>query len=350
MHKLLFMKQFLATLLVYFFLSNQLAFCQSKVFDKEQFFKEEAPFDATIETYWSKLINQKSKPGKIFLARFKCKLGDSIMVDEPVSLVVRGHSRRAYCYLPPLKLTFTKTNTSIMHSLKSIKLVNACKPNEAYEQYLYKEFLCYKIFNLLSDKSFRVRMLNLDYRDSSGKKSAFLERAFFTEDVKDMAKRNKSIEWKSGNLYNEATNRKQMTLVQVFEYMIGNTDWSVPANHNIKLIQLKEDSLSKPFAIPYDFDYSGLVSTDYAVPDAMLNTETVEERVYRGFPRTMEELNETFEIFRKQKESIYALINNYQLLTTKTKKYMIDYLESFYTQINKPETVKTIFVDGARKN
>ncbi len=350
MRKLLFTKPFLATLLVYFFLSNQLAFCQSKVFDKEQFFKEETTFNATIETYWNKLINQKSKPGKIFPARFKCKLGDTVTVDEPVSMVVRGHSRRAYCYLPPVKLTFTKTSTSIMHPLKSIKLVNACKPNGAYEQYLYKELLCYKIYNLLTDKSYRVRLLNIDYKDSSNNKSAFIEKAFLTEDIKDLAKRNKCIEWTAGNLYNEATNRKQMTLVQVFEYMIGNTDWSVPANHNIKLIQLKEDSLSKPYAVPYDFDYSGLVSTDYAVPDASLNTESVEERVYRGFPRTMEELNETFAIFTKQKENIYALINNYPLLTPKTKKYMIDYLESFYEQIKKPATVQLIFIDGARKN
>jgi hypothetical protein len=344
------MKPFLATVLMYFFLSNQFAYCQTKTFDKVQFFKDETPFNATIETYWSKLINQKNKEGRVFPAQFKCNLGDSITVSEPVSLVVRGHSRRAYCYLPPVKLSFKKTSTSVMHPLKSIKLVNVCKPNALYEQYLYKEFLCYKIYNLLTDKSFRVRMLKIDYRDSSGNKSAFIENAFLTEDEKDMAKRTDCIEWNAGNLYNEATNRKQMTLVAVFEYMIGNTDWSVPAKHNIKLIQSKADSLSKPFAVPYDFDYSGLVNTEYAVPDAMLNTETVEERVYRGFPRTMEELNETFEIFIQQKENIYALINNSELLASRTKRDMIYYLESFYSIIKKPGDVKKIFIDGARKN
>ena len=344
------MKPLLATLLMYFFLSNQFAYCQDKVFDKVLFFKDETVFDATIETYWSKLINQKNKEGRMFPAQFKCKLGDSITVAEPVSLEVRGHARRAYCYLPPVKLGFKKTATSVMHPLKSIKLVNVCKPNSLYEQYLYKEFLCYKIYNLLTDKSYRVRMLNIDYRDSNGNKSVFIEKAFLTEDEKDMAKRSDCIEWKMGNLNNEATNRKQMTLVAIFEYMIGNTDWSVPAKHNIKLIQLKADSLSKPFAVPYDFDYSGLVNTEYAVPDAMLNTETVEERVYRGFPRTMEELNEAFEIFNKQKENIYALINNSDLLLPKTKKGMIYYLESFYSIINKPADAKRIFIDGARKS
>ena len=186
--------------------------CQTKALDKVQFFKEEASFDATIETYWSKLINQKNKEGRIYPAQFKCKLGDSITVSEPVSLVVRGHARRAYCYLPPVKLTFQKTSTSVMHPLKSIKLVNVCKPNSLYEQYLYKEFLCYKIYNLLTDKSFRVRMVNVDYKDSSGNKSVFVEHAFLTEDEKDMAKRSDCIVWNSGNLFNEATDRKQMTL------------------------------------------------------------------------------------------------------------------------------------------
>ena len=132
--------------------------------------------------------------------------------------------------------------------------------------------------------------------------------------------------------------------------MIGNTDWSVPANHNIKLIQSKADSLSKPFVVPYDFDYSGLVNTEYAVPDAMLATETVEERVYRGFPRTMEELNEVFAIFNQQKDNIYALINNFELLLPKTKTGMKYYLDSFYNLIKKPGDVKTVFIDGARKN
>ena len=171
-----------------------------------------------------------------------------------------------------------------------------------------------------------------------------------TEDDKDMAKRNNCVEWNSGNLFNEATNRKQMTLVAVFEYFVGNTDWSVPANHNIKLIQSKTDSLSKPFAVAYDFDYAGLVNTEYAVPDAMLNTETVEERVYRGFPRTMEELNETFALFNQQKDNIYALINNFQLLTPKSKKDMTYYLDSFYSLIRNGGDVKRVFIDNARKN
>jgi hypothetical protein len=153
---------------------------------------------------------------------------------------------------------------------------------------LLKEYMVYVIYNMLTNKSFHARLLDLQYQDSSGKKKTIAEHAFLLEGVKEMAKRNNCIEWKKGDLQTESTDRDQMTLVAIFEYMIGNTDWGVSVGHNIKLIQSKEDSSSRPFAVPYDFDYSGLVNTDYSIPDEKLGTETVLQRVYRGFPRSVE--------------------------------------------------------------
>lgn len=342
------MKSIFAIVLTCLTLIAQQGYCQKNGIDKEEFFKNETLLKVTIESYWSKLFNQKNKEGRAFPGRFIAKINDTIDVNEPVNLTVRGHFRRDFCFIPPLKLGFTKTGDSRMHSLKSIKLVSTCKGNSTYEQYLVKEFVVYKIYNLLTDKSIRTRFLNVDYKDSNGSKSTFIEPAFFTEDLKDMAKRNKCIEWKKGKLATESTNRKQMTLVAVFEFMIGNTDWSVPGNHNILLIQSKEDSTSVPFAVPYDFDYSGLVNTDYAIPDPLLNTEHVQERVYRGYPRTMEELNETLQIFLQQKDKIYATINNFEPLSARTKKGMTSYLDEFYKIINNPKDVKYSFIEKAR--
>lgn len=342
------MKLFITTFLAACSLTSQVVYCQSAAVDKVQFFKEDLTLQVTLETYWSKVNNQKNKTGRIFPARFIAKINDTTTANEPVDLTVRGHFRRDYCYIPPLKLSFNKNTSSVMHSLKSLKLVSACRLNSSYEQYLIKEFLVYKMYNLLTDKSFRVRLLQINYKDSSEKKSTFTEHAFFTENAKELGKRNDCKEWTKGTINTESTDRKQMTLVALFEYMIGNTDWSVPGNHNIKLIQFKEDSTSKPFSIPYDFDYSGIVNTEYAVPDPLLNTETVLQRVYRGYPRTMEELNTALGIFKEQKEKIFALVNNFELLNARNKKYMIEYLESFYTLIKNPKDIKNIFIDNAR--
>ena len=138
------------------------------------------------------------------------------------------------------------------------------KQVHTYEQFLLKEYIIYKIYNLLTPMSYRVRLIKMNYEDVNGKKKAMSQYAFFIEDIKAMAKRNKCKEYTKGKVTTEGTNRAQMTLVSVFEYMIGNTDWAVPVNHNIRLIYPKADSTAAPYAIAYDFDFSGLVNADYA--------------------------------------------------------------------------------------
>ncbi len=139
-----------------------------------------------------------------------------------------------------------------------------------------------------------------------------------------------------------------MTLVALFEYMIGNTDWAVSVEHNVRLIVSGTDKSARPFAVPYDFDYSGLVNTYYAVPDEKLEIENVTTRVYRGFPRSMPELQQVLDTFRLRKKDIYALINNFSLLNVKSKQSMTGYLDGFYSEINNPDIVKTVFIEHAR--
>jgi hypothetical protein len=227
-------------------------------------------------------------------------------------------------------------------------MVSVCRGGQFDGQLLLKEYLIYKMYNLLTEKSFRVRLISLTYEDSKGNKKPLVQDAFFVENVDAMAKRNKCKEVNNSKTNTELTDRKQMTLVNLFEYMIGNTDWSVPNNHNIKLIKSKKDSLSRPYSVPYDFDYAGLVNADYAVPDPIMNIESVVTRVYRGFARTVEELNEAIDVFNKQKTNMYALINNFQSLSSRNKSDMTRYLDDFYKTINRPSDVRHEFIDNAR--
>jgi hypothetical protein len=318
------MRNALIMLLLYFLAFHQPVYSQPLPINKVQFFKDESVLNVTIETYWTRLVKQKYDTSKVYPARFISHLPDSTIINEGILLKVRGHFRREYCYMPPLKLSYKKTDSSVMYPLQSLKLVNTCGFNSGNDQFLIKEYIAYKIYNLLTEKSFRVRLLNLQYKDSSQKKNAFTKPAFFIEDIKELANRNACKEWKGEKLNTEATHRSQMTLVAIFQYMIGNTDWSVRALHNIKLMQPISDAKSKPFAVPYDFDYAGLVNTDYAIPDPLLNTVSVKERVYRGFARTMDELNEVLSQFKNQKEKIFNLINACEQLTPASKKGMIN--------------------------
>jgi len=341
------MKASLSALLLFCFLSGDFIYGQSPSIDKVRFFNDTSMLNATISTNLGKVLRER-KTGAQLRATFSTTLPNATFVNDPILLEIRGHMRKDYCYLPPLKIVFKCENSSTLTPLGSLKLVSQCKTTGTYEQYLLKEFLVYKIYNLLTDLSFRVRLLNLNFLDSSGKKKSITDHAFLMEDIKDLAKRNKCNDLKEVKLVSEATDRRQMTIVSIFEYMIGNLDWGVSVNHNTRLIMSKKDSLKRPFVVPYDFDYSGLVNTDYALPPEGFDIQNVTERIYRGAPRTRGEVNEVLDIFKQQKENIYALISNFELLTLKSKKEMMSYLDGFFDQINRPDQVKYIFVQNAR--
>lgn len=317
--------------------------------DKVKFFEEDNILKATLTANLNKWFGGNTRQGDSTKGSFTFFFSDSNIVKENITVVIRGNFRRKNCFIPPMRLEFKKPNSSLA-SLGSLKLVSPCKNNEEYDNYLLTEYLIYKMYNLLTDKSFRIRLMELTYEDISNKRRNFTQHAFLIEDTKDMAKRNKMSEWKDYKVMSEQTDREQMTLVAVFEYMIGNTDWSVPATHNIRLIYDKDSTASLPFAVPYDFDYCGMVNAEYAVPYEEFGLDNIKQRLYRGYPRTTEELTKTFDLFRKKKDKLYALVNDMILMNKQKKKEIINYLDEFYEIINEPKQVESIFIRNARKD
>jgi hypothetical protein len=110
----------------------------------------------------------------------------------------------------------------------------------------------------------------------------------------------------------------------------------------------KTDTFAKPYVIAYDFDYAGIVNASYAVPSEGLEITSVTQRLYRGFPRTMEELEVNLEIFRSKKDAIMFYINNFPLVSSRVKKDITRYLEEFYDTINDKKLVRTYFISKAR--
>ena len=254
--------------------------------------------------------------------------------------------------MPGLKVNFRKDSTSRLYKFKELKLSNGCSSGDDAGQLVIKEYLVYKIYNILTDMSLRVRMMNLSFKDVSGKRKPYTQYAFLIEDVDDMAKRNKMIEVE-GVLFNtEQTNRDQMTLVTLFEYMIGNTDWSVPAYHNVKLIGPKDDKTVRPYVVAYDFDICGFVDPPYATIDEQLQDKisNVRERLNRGFPRTMDELKTAVKHYNDKKEQILNLVKNNEYLKAKEKSTAVSYIEDFYKTINNDRELNKIFVEGGRTN
>jgi hypothetical protein len=343
------MKPFLFAVWLFCTTIIQIANGQSAVIDRNAFFKDTSLLNATLVVNMTKILNHNNKKGFDMTGTFITTLPDGTKVNDQILVEKRGHFRSDFCYVPPVKLVFNYRDSAKLYSLKSMKLVSECKVSQDHEQFLFKEYLAYKIYNLLCSKSFQVRLLNIKWEDTVGKKKTINEYGFLLEDLKDVAARNNCTEWKRNKLNTEQTDRNQMTMVAIFEYMIGNTDWAVTVDHNTRLILSKEDTLSKPFVVPYDFDYSGLVNTYYSIPDEKLEIESVTQRVYRGFPRTMPELQTVLDTFRKQKKNIYDLINNFNYLTPRSKKEMIAFLSDFFDMIENQKLVKNAFIDNARR-
>lgn len=329
-------------------LNISLASAQPVITDNA-FFEEDALITIDLSTDLKKITSEK-KLNQYQPATVTFHFPDSSVVTEDIRISARGEFRRKNCYVPTMWFDFKKQEKSKLSPLKRLKLVCGCGLGTENERLVLKEFLVYKIHNLLTDMSFRVRLLRINYKDTRGKIKSYSQYAFFIEDVDEMAKRNKCYEIENITFNTQKTDRQQMTFVALFQYMIGNTDWAVPNYHNIKLMRPKKDSVSFPYTVPYDFDFCGLVNASYASPQEELGTSSVKERVYRGFPRTMEELQSVLDIFRSKKEAIKNLIMSFELLNLRNREDMMGYLDEFYKQIGAEHSVRYLFIDGARTN
>lgn len=332
-----------------FLLLNVLAASAQKTIGRSRFFKEDTLITMDLSTDLKKLVSEK-KLNSYQPAKVTFRFADSSVISESLTLSARGEFRRTNCFFPTMRLDFKNQASSRLASLKRLKLVNGCEKGSQYERLVLKEFLVYKIYSLLTDRSFRVRLLYVNYQDTRGKIKSHSQYGFFIEDVDDMAKRNKCNEVQRRAFNTENTDRRQMTLVAIFQYMIGNTDWAVPNYHNIKLMRPVTDSFSFPYVIPYDFDFCGLVDASYATPDENLGTSSVKERVYRGFRRSMEELQSILSIFREKREEIKKLVMNFEQLSLPYRKEVMAYLDEFYSLIARKNFVQDTFIDNARRN
>lgn len=339
------MKKIAAFLLMLFMAGSLAAQKVSKV-DSIKFFTDEKPLDITLTTDIKAL--QSSKGDEVYQsATISCRFPDSTVIDETIRIAARGHFRRENCVIPPMLLNFRNESSPRLSPLHKLKLVIGCANSSSDEQLILKEYLAYKVYNLLEEKSFRVRLAKVNYQDSRNRVRSFSQYAFFIEDDDNLAERLGCETRAKAQIPTESTNRQMMTMVALFEYMISNGDWSVPVLHNIKLIYKKNEQ-TVPYAVPYDFDHSGFVNAGYALPSEILGTETVKERVYRGFPRTMEELQATLDIYRAKRSAINSLINDFPYMKASVKKELISYLDEFYQTINSKSDVKSIFIDNAR--
>jgi hypothetical protein len=270
------------------------------------------------------------------------RLPDGGEVEKNCHIRARGNYRKEKCYLPPIKIDFDDSAYLIpeFETMDKIKMVSLCKQAQNFEQYLIMEYLMYKVYELLTDYSFKTYFLKVNFFDIKGKKKPFSSYSFLIEDIDDLAKRNNAIEVENTGLLPVHLERSVMNQLGVFQFMMGNTDWHVPNLHNLKLLKIKDPDMPIPIPVPYDFDYAGIVNANYAIPHESLPISNIRERYYMGNCMSEEEFSVVKNNFMDHKEDIISLFNDCPLLKGFNQKTAKSYLEDFYVILENDRLVK----------
>ena len=277
-------------------------------------------------------------------------ISDKDSINKNIRLKSRGEFRNSYCDFPPIKLNFKKTefSSSELNEIEKLKLVTHCVSRN--EEYLLREYLVYKLYNVLTDHSFRVRLLEINYINTSRNNKTIKSYGFIIEPLDLLADRTNSVPVNSTNLTQVNISPGIMDRAAIFNYMIGNTDWSVPNQHNCKILSVPaSERPDLGIIVPYDFDYTGLVDARYAIPYEAFGIKSVRDRLYVGICRSEEVFRNALLEFSDKKETFYRVINEFPYLSGKVKKKMINYLDSFYAGFEKRNGIVNSLLNNCKQ-
>ena len=310
-----------------------------RLFDSDELFEISLRFDITY-------YKRKRSDEEYLDAILTYHISNTDSINKEIKVRSRGEFRRTFCDFPPLSLNL-KMKDSIggeFGGINKLKLVTHCSSGN--QEYILKEYLIYKLYNVLTDNSFRVRLLRINYINTAKLNKPITEFGFFIEPIQLLEKRTNSVEVKSAKITQKQIKPEMMDRMAIFNYLIGNTDWSVPILHNVLI--LAQGSSERPdlaIIVPFDFDYSGLVNTNYAIPFEGLGIKSVRERYYLGICRDKEVFIDALREYSDKKEDLYKVINDFQYLKEKTKKEMINYVDGFLKGIDKPNYLINTFLN-----
>ena len=314
---------------------------------EDKFFSSNETLEAKI-SFTPKTLKKSIVDTIYFDTNLAYKIDDSFKEME-IGIRARGNFRRSTCYYPPIKVDFKKKQTkgTVFEGHKKMKLVLPCLKQKDKNDNILKEFIVYKLFEMVYPYHFKTRRLSLEFTDLSKKKKPVVEKlnAFLIEDDKKVAQLH------NGKVFERfipplAMDADASVRNAMFQYMIGNTDFSTAYQHNNKLLYI--DKLIIP--LPYDFDMSGFINPSYAVVNETLNINNIRQRKYRGFKRDDDIFYKVRNIFIEKKADMLALIKSFEPDFENTSEYeeAFAYIESFFDIIEDDKKFKDNVVSAAR--
>jgi len=308
--------------------------------------------EVQISAPLSTLIRERSET-EYLPGVFSYREADGTAVELDVGIRARGNFRLRNCEFPPVTLNFRRSQVegTLLDRQNKLKMVVHCKITRRYEQSVLREYLAYRLLNSVTDLSFRVRLLQVVWVDSEERRGAMVRSAFLIEDRERLAARIGRMEQEIESTEISAIDPAHLNLVSMFQYLIGNVDFSPVAGsdgeccHNFAMFGSSADSL---VAIPYDFDFSGIVNAPNAPVDTERGVERLGQRVYRGHCANNGQVEASISRFKQVRETLYALVSGLEELEPGVRENLAGYLDGFYQVVDHPRRVEQEIIGRCR--
>ena len=255
-----------------------------------------------------------------------------------VAVRVRGKSRARVCRFPPLRIYFdtTQTEATPFAGLQSLKVVTHCDNKARAETNVLEEYAAYRVFLDLADIGYLARLARIRYVDTAAERAdAERHHAVLLEPRRVMAMRTGADPVDRAGVSMAMLDETQAATVFVYQYLIGNTDWSLVAAdddphccHNVDLFAIDE----RLYPVPYDFDLAGVVDAAYARPDPSLGIGSVTRRRYRGYCMPEAPLRAALGSVRAARDDIVATVASVPGFSDRDIEDIIDYLDKFMAE------------------
>ena len=308
-------------------------------------FAESAPLAVTIEGPFRQLGRERQDepelPGTL---RYVEADGREVVLE--IQVEPRGISRLRHCAYPPLWLNFRKSTVgdTVFAGQDKLKLVTHCMQSSSYEDFIAREYQIYRMYNALTDRSFRVRWLTIEYVDTDDRRDPYTAPGFLIEEDWAVAERlgREAIEVESLEI--AELDRAETALVSVFHFMIGNADWSAlrgpsgePCCHNGKVLT-QAGQTGDRIVVPYDFDQATFVDAEYAVHNESLGLRG-NQRLYRGFCALNDELDEAIAKVNEVRDQWLRIVDA-EPVSERGRRRGVSFIESGYEILADPQRIE----------
>lgn len=331
--------------------SSQVSNSQSTINEAVPLFQSQEPLSIKLK-YSLKDVKKNTNDSTYIESMLYYKNETTEYDSLKIELRARGNNRRENCYYAPLRLKLSNSVTkgTPFEGNKKLKLVLPCLIEANNDDYVVKEYMAYKLYEIVTPVHFKTRLANIEFVEEKGKREVSNDlKGILIEDIDNTAKRLNGNEIKRRILPLQQDGLASIRN-SFFQYLIANTDYSTTYNHNGKLLFVDK----KIIPVPYDFDMCGLVNASYAVVSNVqnleLDIENVTERVYKGYKREDALFEQVRKEFINNKAEMFKVVDSLETYFEDKNQFIRArrFIEEFFEIIQDDKRFKNNILDKAR--